>query len=108
VCRVPCDALCQLNKMKWGLHRWWQVLYLVTAAGTAAVWVASGSNSISTDVNATHAFLGGFVAIFGSRIAGGCTSGHGISGAGHLMWRSWAAVCAMFAGAIAAKAVLKL
>ena len=36
--------------------------------------------------------------LFGARIAGGCTSGHGISGMAQLSVGSTVAVAAMFAG----------
>ena len=35
------------------------------------------------------AFLGGVVLLFGARLAGGCTSGHGISGSMQLALSSW-------------------
>jgi uncharacterized membrane protein YedE/YeeE len=38
--------------------------------------------------------------LFGARIAGGCTSGHGISGMAQLSAGSTLAVAAMFAGGI--------
>ncbi|MEQ8193004.1 MAG: YeeE/YedE thiosulfate transporter family protein [Rhodospirillales bacterium] len=46
-------------------------------------------------------FIGGFVLLFGARLAGGCTSGHGLSGMAQLAASSTIAVIAMFAGGIA-------
>lgn len=46
------------------------------------------------------AFLGGFLLIFGARLAGGCTSGHGLTGIGRLSVGSFIAVFAIFAGGI--------
>jgi uncharacterized protein len=43
------------------------------------------------------AFLGGAVMMFGARIAQGCTSGHGISGALQLALSSWIFVGVLFA-----------
>lgn len=43
------------------------------------------------------ALLGGFLLTFGSRIAGGCTSGHGISGMASMSLSSFVTVAAMFA-----------
>lgn len=40
--------------------------------------------------------LGGFLMYLGSRIAGGCTSGHGVSGASELWVESLIAVVFMF------------
>lgn len=52
------------------------------------------------------AFLGGFLMLFGARLADGCTSGHGISGLAQLSVGSTIAVAAMFAGGIATAIVL--
>jgi hypothetical protein len=46
------------------------------------------------------AFIGGFVMLFGARFAGGCTSGHGISGMSQLAVGSIVTVIFMFAGGI--------
>jgi uncharacterized membrane protein YedE/YeeE len=48
------------------------------------------------------AFVGGILMGVGSRWAGGCTSGHGISGTLQLAISSWVAVIGFFAGGIAA------
>jgi uncharacterized membrane protein YedE/YeeE len=53
------------------------------------------------------AFLAGFIMLFGARIAGGCTSGHGISGIAQLSVGSTLAVTAMFAGGILLAALLR-
>jgi len=44
--------------------------------------------------------LGGTLMGFGARLAGGCTSGHGISGALLLSVGSWIALLAFFAGGV--------
>jgi uncharacterized membrane protein YedE/YeeE len=43
---------------------------------------------------------GGFMVGFGTRYAGGCTSGHGIFGLSTLQWPSLVAVTCFFAGGI--------
>jgi uncharacterized membrane protein YedE/YeeE len=43
------------------------------------------------------AFCGGIILGFGARWAGGCTSGHGISGTLQLAVSGWLAVVAFFA-----------
>lgn len=48
------------------------------------------------------ALLGGGLMAFGARMAGGCTSGHGISGTLQLAVSSWIAVTCFFVGGIAA------
>lgn len=46
------------------------------------------------------AFIGGFILLFGARMAGGCTSGHGISGGLQFAVSSWTFFVAMFATGI--------
>jgi uncharacterized membrane protein YedE/YeeE len=48
------------------------------------------------------AFVGGILMGVGSRWAGGCTSGHGISGTLQLAISSWLAAICFFVGGIAA------
>jgi hypothetical protein len=52
------------------------------------------------------AFLGGGLMMFGARLAQGCTSGHGISGALQLAVSSWVFVVVMFVVATAAAFML--
>ena len=47
------------------------------------------------------ALIGGILMGLGARWAGGCTSGHGISGALQLATSSWAAAICFFIGGIA-------
>lgn len=46
------------------------------------------------------AVIGGVAMAFGSRLAGGCTSGHGISGLATFSWASLVSVMSMFAAGI--------
>lgn len=52
------------------------------------------------------AFAGGAVMAYGARMAGGCTSGHGISGTLQLALGSWIAVICFFIGGIATAMLL--
>ena len=49
-------------------------------------------------LRAIVAFVGGALMAFGARMAGGCTSGHGISGTLQLNVASWIALVCFFAG----------
>lgn len=61
-----------------------------------ALWkTAFGSNII---VRFSGAICGGFLIGFGARMAGGCTSGHGISGTLQLAVSSWLAFICFFGG----------
>lgn len=63
------------------------------------MWVARFGDSIA--LRASVAFAGGLLMAFGARLAGGCTSGHGISGTLQLSVGSWIAVICFFIGGIA-------
>ena len=52
------------------------------------------------------AFLGGAVIMYGARLAGGCTSGHGISGGLQLAVSSWVFLAVMFASGLLVAAVM--
>jgi uncharacterized membrane protein YedE/YeeE len=55
------------------------------------------------------AFAGGVIMAFGARLAGGCTSGHGISGALQLCVGSWVAlICFFIGGVITATVIYRL
>jgi uncharacterized membrane protein YedE/YeeE len=53
-----------------------------------------------------YAFLGGVVIMYGARLAGGCTSGHGISGGLQLAVSSWLFLAVMFATGLIASFLL--
>ena len=55
----------------------------------------------SSGVSSLGAVVGGCVMVFGARLAGGCTSGHGISGMSMFSISSIITVAAMFGGGIA-------
>lgn len=66
-------------------------------------WAAGGGSSMSTaGVSPPGAFVGGFLMAVGSRVGGGCTSGHGISGMGLMSVSSFVSMFATFAAAAAA------
>jgi uncharacterized membrane protein YedE/YeeE len=79
---------------------------LASAAAMAATvpGVAAGDDGAS--ISLTRGVLGGFVMVVGARLAGGCTSGHGISGMSMLGVSSLITVASMFAAGIAVAAVI--
>lgn len=105
----------------WGAKNWWQVAVVggiavgafvsMKLSGTrrpaiSPVWQrAAGITSLSG--RAPLAFAAGFLMLLGARIAGGCTSGHGISGMAQLSAGSTLAVIGMFAGGILVATLLK-
>lgn len=104
-----------------GAKNWWQVALVIgigigafasahlsgTRRGAVApVWRrAVGISGFAP--RAAMAFAGGFVLLFGARLANGCTSGHGVSGLAQLAVSSMVAVAAMFAAGIAAAMLMR-
>lgn len=98
-----------------GAKNWWQVavdagiaigaFISMTLSGTHRQAISPvrqrAMNETPLSARAPIAIVGGFIMLFGARIAGGCTSGHGISGSAQLSAGSTLAVAAMFAGGIA-------
>jgi uncharacterized membrane protein YedE/YeeE len=68
------------------------------------MWVARFGESIA--LRAVVALGGGILMAVGARLAGGCTSGHGISGTLQLNLASWIAVICFFIGGIAVAMLL--
>ena len=64
-----------------------------------AVWRERFGNSVALRLGV--AFLGGAIAMFGARLANGCTSGNGISQGLQLAVVGWTFLAAMFASGVA-------
>ncbi len=62
--------------------------------------VALLPDSLATWPGGLLLFLGGCLVGFGTRWAGGCTSGHSIMGISSLNWSSLVATCCFFAGGL--------
>jgi len=71
----------------------------ITAAWVPALWEQRFGPAVAPRLGI--AFVGGAVMAYGARLAGGCTSGHGISGALQLSVSSWIALACFFAAAVA-------
>lgn len=63
------------------------------------LWVARFGEE-SYGLRTLAAFGGGALMVYGARLAGGCTSGHGISGTLQLAVSSWISVICFFIGGI--------
>lgn len=64
-----------------------------------SIWLTTFGGNITPRL--VTAFLGGIILGMGARWAGGCTSGHGISGTLQLVVSSWIAAICFFVGGIA-------
>jgi hypothetical protein len=62
------------------------------------MWVDRFGDSVA--LRGFIGYIGGMLMAFGARLAGGCTSGHGISGTLQLNAGSWVALAGMFVGGI--------
>lgn len=94
----------------------WQVMLVIGLFfGAMASAFLSGSFRLSVEpalwtahfghtpmIRVCIAFLGGTIMGFGARWAGGCTSGHGISGTMQWAVSSWVATICFFIGGISA------
>lgn len=93
----------------------WEFVFVLTAVvGSAAAAVSSGEFAVSGlpqmwvakygpnswGAYAALSFLGGTLMAFGARLAGGCTSGHGISGTAQLSVSSWISLICFFVGGL--------
>lgn len=68
------------------------------------VWEERFGSSVG--VRYAAAFIGGIIVMYGARMAGGCTSGNGISQGLQLAVVGWTFLAAMFATGLATAAVI--
>lgn len=83
------------------------------ALGSYLFWTLTGTTAASIptvggEVTDMKALIGGFLLVFGARVAGGCTSGHGISGMATLSVASFISVAAMFGGGMVGAQIFKV
>lgn len=90
-----------LKKFRSGRVNFGTIVFVVCVVlGSAVSSYLGGVYGLAKAVNPFNAFLGGFLLVFGARLAGGCNTGHGISGTSHLFLGSFSAMMSMFAGGI--------
>lgn len=95
----------------------WEFAFVVAAIfGSALAAVSGGEFAISGlpkmwsanygtqswPLYTAVSFAGGVLMAFGARLAGGCTSGHGISGTSQLSLSSWISLVCFFIGGVLA------
>jgi len=87
----------------------WQLFLVGGMALGAYISTQNSGHSahVSDSSSPLMSALGGACLLFGARMAGGCTSGHGISGMAQLSFPSMISVCSMFAGGIGTAVLLK-
>jgi uncharacterized membrane protein YedE/YeeE len=81
--------------------RAWRLVYAAGLVIGAFVFLLALGEAFTTEVPYRRLALGGFLAGFGARLSGGCTSGHGICGMASLQPASVLAVLIFLATAMA-------
>lgn len=71
----------------------------ITAKWVPALWEDRFGPEVALRLGV--AFVGGAILAYGARLGGGCTSGHGISGALQLSVSSWIALVCFFVAGVA-------
>ncbi|KAK4125485.1 hypothetical protein N657DRAFT_654149 [Parathielavia appendiculata] len=89
----------ELGGWVWGVREYSNVLFSVGLVGGAwllSLTVPALRPVTDVAVSPLRSVLGGFMIVFGSRMAGGCTSGHGISGLSLMSISSFLTAAATF------------
>ncbi len=104
----PNSKLEYLSKFDRKAHLWTLVFVTGIAMGSfVATYFLSASpqpllpESFASFTGAIKLLVGGFLIGFGTRYAGGCTSGHSITGISNLNWPSLVATIFFFVGGLA-------
>ena len=88
--------------------RLWRASFIIGLLAAGFVWHAfAGPAAAREDFGLGWAAAGGFLVGLGTRIGGGCTSGHGVCGIGRLSMRSLAAVAIFMAAGIASALAMR-
>ncbi|CAF0813990.1 unnamed protein product [Brachionus calyciflorus] len=91
-----------LKKFRFGLQNYISIIFVLSVFVGSMVSAFLGDVfNKAENVHPYNALIGGFLLVFGARLAGGCNTGHGISGTSHLFFGSIVAMMSMFASGIA-------
>jgi len=90
-------------------ERPWRFAFLAGLVGAPLVFAAAGHPILRPDMPASWMLIvaSGLLVGFGSRLGGGCTSGHGVCGLARLSARSLVATAIFMAAAAATVAVVR-
>lgn len=87
--------------------RTWRVAFVAGLIAAGFAWHAVAPTAVSPQAHWGWLALAGGLVGFGTRIGGGCTSGHGICGLGRFSLRSLVAVIIFMATGMAATYVMR-
>jgi uncharacterized membrane protein YedE/YeeE len=82
-------------------------LGILVGSAVSGAFLPTLANIGTVPVTNVQAVIGGFILIIGARIAGGCTSGHGLSGLAAMSFASLITTAAMFGSGIVTQLILK-
>lgn len=87
---------------KWNdVERYWRIIFLLgLIVGSGMVAVVNNGLVITQQASGIYLVLAGLLVGFGTRLGGGCTSGHGVCGLARRSKRSFAATLIFMAIAI--------
>jgi len=87
--------------------RWWRAAFIAGLIVAGFAWHAFAGAAPRENTSFVWAAVAGALVGFGTRVGGGCTSGHGVCGLGRFSLRSLAAVMAFMATGMAATFVMR-
>ena len=86
----------------------WRAAFVVGLIGAPLAWVAwRGGTTIRIDAGSAALIVAGLLVGLGTRIGGGCTSGHGVCGTARLSPRSLVATGLFMAAGMAVVALVR-
>ena len=85
----------------------WRVAFLVGLMGAGAVALHVADRVATSPAPLAMLVVAGLLVGYGTRLGGGCTSGHGVCGVGRMSMRSIVATCVFVASAMATVFVLR-
>jgi uncharacterized protein len=87
--------------------RGWRIAFLGGLLAAGVIWLTLFPVQVSNEHNLIHMALAGLLVGYGTRLGGGCTSGHGVCGLGRLSLRSLVAVIVFMVAGMAATYVMR-
>ncbi|MGH8690228.1 MAG: YeeE/YedE family protein [Burkholderiales bacterium] len=87
--------------------RWWRAAFIAGLIAAGFAWHAFAGTAPGESTGLVWSAVAGTLVGLGTRIGGGCTSGHGVCGLGRFSLRSLVAVMVFMAGGMAATFVMR-
>jgi uncharacterized membrane protein YedE/YeeE len=89
-------------------RQWWKVMFLAgLVLGASAYYLLSGESQTLPQQSLPLAIAAGAIVGFGTRLGGGCTSGHGVCGNSRLSKRSFVATVIFMTSGIITVSVIR-